>query len=59
MMLAFGNFESPLNIYIAIMVVMSMSITYWFLTKKENKWSFCYIFLGIIISAILYWIIKI
>ena len=54
-----GNFESPLNVYFIIMAVMSMSITYWFLTKKENKLSFCYIFLGIIISAILYWIIKI
>lgn len=32
-----GNFESPLNIYFIIMAVMSMSITYWFLTKKENK----------------------
>lgn len=53
-----GNFENPLNVYFIIMAVMFMAITYWFLTKKENKWSFCYIFLGIIISMIIYWIIK-
>lgn len=53
-----GNFESPLNVYFIIMAVMFLSITYWFLTRKENKWSFCYIFLGIIISMIIYWIIK-
>lgn len=53
-----GNFENPLNVYFIIMAVMFMSITYWFLTRKENKWSFCYIFLGIIISTIIYWIIK-
>lgn len=29
-----------------------------FSDKDENKWSFCYIFLGIIISTIIYWIIK-